>query len=108
MSARAAPPAATGSLTQVSTGGADLLNADGMVRQGGRLRVVRNFSRRLATLRLSAHGRMATLRTQQATDPDRVLTTAATLRGRTLYVASKFDEPVASGPYEVVTDPVVR
>jgi len=46
--------------------------------------------------------------TQQATDPDRVLTTAATLRGRTLFVDSKFDEPVASGPYEVITDTVLR
>ena len=69
---------------------------------------MRNFSRTLATLRLSADGRTATLRTQQATDPDRVLTTAATLRGRTLYMDSKFDEPVASGPYEVSTDQVLR
>ncbi len=37
--------------------------------------------------------------------PDRVLTTAKVLRGRILYVDSKFDEAVASGPYEVVTDP---
>ena len=45
---------------------------------------------------------------QQATDPARVLTTAKVLRGRILFVDSKFDEPVASGPYEVVTDPVAR
>ena len=97
---------ADGSVTQVATSGADLVNADGLVRQGGTLEVVRNFSRMLATLHLSADGRRATLRAQQATDPDRVLTTAATMRGRTLFVDSKFDEPVASGPYEVVTDPV--
>ena len=99
---------ADGSVTQVTTGGADLVNADGLLRQGGTLQVVRNFSRQLATLRLSADGRTAMLRRQQATDPDRVLTTAATLRGRTLFVDSKFDEPVASGPYEVITNPVVR
>lgn len=99
---------ADGSVTQVTTGGADLVNADGLLRQGGTLQVVRNFSRQLATLRLSADGRAAMLRRQQATDPDRVLTTAATLRGRTLFVDSKFDEPVASGPYEVITNPVVR
>lgn len=99
---------ADGSATEVATGGADLVNADGLVRQGGTLKIVRNFSRMLATLHLSADGRNATLRTQQATDPDRVLTTAATLRGRTLFVDSKFDEPVATGPYEVITDPVTR
>jgi len=97
-----------GSVTPVATGGADLVNADGLVRQGGTLKVVRNFSRVLATLHLSADGRSAPLRAQQATDPDRVLTTAATLRGRTLFVDSKFDEQVPTGPYEVVTDPVVR
>jgi hypothetical protein len=37
-----------------------------------------------------------------------VLTTAKVLHGRTLYVDSKFDEAVASGPYEVVTDPLAR
>ena len=99
---------ADGSVTPVATGGADLVDADGLVRQGSTLQVVRNFSRMLATLRLSADGRSATLRTQQTTDPDRVLTTAATLRGRTLFVDSKFDEQVAGGPYEVVTDPVAR
>lgn len=100
--------ASDGSVTPVATGGADLLNADGLVRQGGTLKVVRNFSRVLATLHLSADGHSARLRAQQATDPDRVLTTAATLRGRTLFVDSKFDEQVPTGPYEVVTDPVVR
>ena len=37
-----------------------------------------------------------------------MLTTAATLDGRILLVDSKFDEPVANPPYEVVTDPMVR
>lgn len=89
----------------VETGGADLVNADGLVRSGNRLTVVRNFSRMIATLRLSADGSAARLREQQPSAADRVLTTAKTLRGRMLFVDSKFDEAVASGPYEVVTDP---
>lgn len=69
---------------------------------------MRNFSRVLGTLHLSAVGRSATLRTQHAIDPDRVLTTAATLRGWNLFVDSKFDELVATGPYGVITDSVRR
>lgn len=98
----------TGQVSPVDAGGADLVNADGLVRQGDRLTVVRNFSRMLATLELAADGRTAVLVGQQSTDPARVLTTAKVLRGRRLFVDSKFDEPVASGPYEVVTDPLAR
>ena len=83
----------------------DLVNADGLVRRGGRLLVVRNFSRMVATLQLSADGRTATPLRQQATDPSRVLTTAKVLDGRVLYVDSKFDEPTPAGPYEIITDP---
>jgi hypothetical protein len=60
----------------------------------------------LATLHLSADGRSASLVAQEATDPSRVLTTAKALHGRILFVDSKFDEAVASGPYEVVTTPL--
>lgn len=95
-------------VTPVDTGGTDLVDADGLVRQGGRLLVVRNVSRSLATLSLSADGRRARLLSQQATDPTRVLTTAASLWGRMLFVDSKFDESVAAPPYEVVTRPVAR
>ncbi|TGN66960.1 gluconolaconase [Nocardioides eburneiflavus] len=95
----------TGEATTVETGVADLVNADGLVRQGGRLTVIRNFSRMVATLRLAADGTRAILLQQEASAGDRVLTTAKALRGRILYVDSKFDEPVASGPYEVITDP---
>ncbi|MCY1311502.1 hypothetical protein D9M70_618070 [compost metagenome] len=73
--------------------------------RGNRLTVVRNFSKMIAKLELSDDGRVARLVRQKATSPDRVLTTAKVLRGRVLYVDSKFDEAVASGPYEVVTDP---
>ncbi|CAM3276478.1 gluconolaconase [Nocardioides dubius] len=83
----------------------DLVNADGLVRQGNRLTVVRNFSKMIATLRVSADGRRLTTLSQRASAADRVLTTAKTLRGRILYVDSKFDEAVASGPYQVITDP---
>ena len=97
-----------GAVSAVATGGADLTGADGLVRQGSRLTVVRNFQRMIATLRLDGSGRSARLVRQQATDPHRVLTTAKRLWGRTLYVDSKFDEPVASGPYQVVTRPLAR
>ncbi len=96
---------ATGAVAPVSTGGADLVNADGLVLQGDRLTVVRNFSKMIATLDLADDGSSATLVSQRASSADRVLTTAKTLRGRVLYVDSKFDEAVASGPYEVITDP---
>lgn len=97
--------AGTGEATAVETGGADLVDADGLVRQGGRLTVVRNFTRMLATLRLAADGTRAVLIDQTPTAGNRVLTTAKALRGRVLFVDSKFDEPVAAGPYQVVTDP---
>jgi Beta-propeller repeat len=96
---------ATGAASAVETGWADLVNADGLVREGNRLTVVRNFSRMIATLRLTADGSRARLLSQQASAADRVLTTAKALHGRILYVDSKFDEPVASAPYEVITDP---
>lgn len=101
---------ATGEATAVEisvadTTGADLVNADGLVREGSRLTVVRNFSRMIATLRLAADGSTARLLDQQPTASDRVLTTAKALHGRILYVDSKFDEPVATAPYEVITDP---
>ena len=98
----------TSAVSPVATGGASLTDADGLVRQGSRLTVVRNFARMLATLELRADGRAARLVSQVATDPERVLTTAKVLRGRTLFVDSKFDEQVAAGPYEVVTDPLAR
>ncbi|WP_183407913.1 SMP-30/gluconolactonase/LRE family protein [Nocardioides marmoriginsengisoli] len=97
--------ARTGAVRAIATGGADLVNADGLVRQGNRLTVVRNFSKMIATLQVSPDGRRLVLRDQRASSPDRVLTTAKALRGRVLYVDSKFDEAVASGPYQVITDP---
>ncbi|GAB3854528.1 hypothetical protein GCM10028801_08800 [Nocardioides maradonensis] len=95
---------ATGAVSEIATD-TDLVNADGLVRQGDRLTVVRNFSRMIATLRVSADGSTLVTLGQRASSPDRVLTTAKTLHGRILYVDSKFDEAVASGPFEVVTDP---
>jgi len=95
----------TATVSPVETGDADLKNADGLVRQGNRLTVVRNFSKMIATLRLTHDGRRALLLDQEASSAERVLTTAKALRGRILYVDSKFDEAVASPPYEVITDP---
>lgn len=93
---------ASGAATPVATGGAPLVNADGLVLQGETLAVVRNFSRALTTLTLSEDGSTATLVSDTATPADRVLTTAKFARGRLLAVDSKFDEAVATPPYEVV------
>ena len=99
---------ATAEATRVDAGSAALTDADGLVLQGSRLTVVRNFARMVATLELADDGARASLLSQQATDPTRVLTTAKALHGRILFVDSKFDEPVASGPYQVVTSPLAR
>lgn len=93
------------SVSRVRTGDTRLVDADGLVRRGSTLTVVRNFSRVVTTLRLADDGSSARLVAERATDPTRVLTTAKRLRGRILYVDSKFDETVATPPYEVVTDP---
>jgi sugar lactone lactonase YvrE len=92
----------TGKVSPVDTGTADLVNADGLVRDGNHLWVVRNFSRVLSTLELSYDGRTATLLAVTPTDPTRVFTTAKLAQGRLLVVDSKFDEPTAAPPYQVV------
>lgn len=94
---------ATGAATQIDTGDADLSNADGLVLRGRHLTVVRNFSRVITTLRLDRHATTAHLTSEVATDPDRVFTTVKIARGRLLVVDSKFDEPVAQPPYQVVS-----
>lgn len=98
--------ATSGAATEIDTHGADLVNADGLVRQGNRLTVIRNFSKMVATMRVSADGDRVHRVEQRASDPDRVYTTAKMLHGRLLAVDSKFDEqPAASGPYDVVGSP---
>ncbi|MGW1339449.1 SMP-30/gluconolactonase/LRE family protein [Kribbella sp. NPDC002412] len=92
----------SGKVSAVDTGTADLVNADGLVRDGNALWVVRNFSRVLSTLQLSDDGRTATLVSATPTDPTRVFTTAKLAQGRLLLVDSKFDEQVAVPPYQVV------
>jgi sugar lactone lactonase YvrE len=95
-------------VSSVDTDAADLRNADGLVRRGRTLLVVRNFDRVLTTLQLSATGSDARLVDERATDPNRVFTTAKLARGRLLLVDSKFDEQVAAPPYEVVALPLHR
>ncbi|MEO6510975.1 MAG: gluconolaconase [Nocardioides sp.] len=92
----------TTAATRVSTG-ADVRNADGLVIQGTTLWVVRNADRVLTTLHLAPDASSATLRHTEATDPSRFFTTAKIAHGRLLLVDSKFDEPVAAPPYEVVS-----
>ena len=96
---------ATREATSVDTGSADLSGADGLVLRGTRLLVVRNFQRHLTTLDLSHDATRGVLRHDEASDPDRVFTTAKISRGRLLLVDSKFDEQVAVVPYEVVSLP---
>lgn len=91
-----------GDASLIDTGDTDLVNADGLVSKGRRLIVVRNFSRSLTTLRLDRHATSANLISDEATDPDRVFTTAKMAAGRLLLVDSKFDEQIAQPPYEVV------
>ena len=98
----------TRAVRRIDTGGADLVNADGLVRRGRELLVVRNFSRRLTTLRLGPAARSAVLLADVPTDPDRVFTTAKVARGRLLLVDSHFDEPTPEPPYEVVSLPLRR
>ena len=98
----------TGRVTPVATGGADLVNADGLVLDGNKMWVVRNFFRVLTTLRVSHDGRAASLLSATPTDPDRVFTTAKLVHGRLLLVDSKFDEQVAQPPYQVVALPAPR
>ncbi len=102
---------ATGEATEVDIGDADLTNADGLVRKGDDLIVVRNFSRMLATLELDGDGARARLVNEVPTDPDRVFTTAEIARGRLLLIDSHFDEQIAQPPYEVVAlrlGPILR
>jgi Cu-Zn family superoxide dismutase len=93
---------ATRAVSEIPTGGADLVNADGLVLRGHDLTAARNFSRRLTTVHMSGHWTSARPVADVATDPNRVLTTAKIVHGRLLAVDSKFDEPVATPPYQVV------
>lgn len=89
-------------VTPVDIGGANLVNADGVVLRGHTLRVVRNSDHKLTTLKLNVRGSEARLVAERDTDPSRVFTTAKIARGQLLLVDSHFDEPVAAPPYEVV------
>ncbi|RBP66107.1 SMP-30/gluconolaconase/LRE-like protein [Brevibacterium sanguinis] len=97
--------ARTGGATAIDTQDVDLTNADGLLLRGTTLQVVQNFNHRLSTLGISADGSQVRSARQQNTDPDRVLTTVAQLRGQTLYVESHFRETPPAGPFEVITDP---
>lgn len=93
---------ATKDVAQIDTGPIDLGNADGLVLRGHRLIVIRNFAHILTTLQLDGHASSATLVAETATSADKVFTTGKIARGRLLLIDSKFDEPIAEPPYEVV------
>ncbi len=86
--------------------GSSLTNADGLVLRGHQLLVIRNFSRSIATVKLSDHWNTAVVLEQTPTDPLRVLTTGKIAGNRLYAVDSKFDENPAKPPYEVVVLPV--
>jgi hypothetical protein len=94
---------ATGEVSAIDTDGADLRNADGLIRQGRDLAVIRNFDKQIVHLELNRSATSADHISSRATDPDRVFTTGKLLDGRMLLVDSHFDEDVAEGPYEIVT-----
>ncbi|MER7556683.1 gluconolaconase [Nocardioides sp. NPDC126508] len=94
---------ATGEVSEIDTDGANLRNADGMIRQGRDLVVIRNFDKQIVHLELNRSATSAEHVSSRATDPDRVFTTGKLLDGRMLLVDSHFDEQTAQGPYEIVT-----
>ncbi|OIJ25533.1 SMP-30/gluconolactonase/LRE family protein [Nocardioides luteus] len=94
---------ATGEVSAIDTDGADLRNADGLVRKGRDLAVIRNFDKQIVHLELNRSATSADHISSRATDPDRVFTTGKLLDGRMLLVDSHFDEQTAQGPYEIVT-----
>ena len=96
----------TAEVTQVDTGGADLVSVDGLAVDGTTLYAVRNTAARVAVLGLDPHARSAQLLAQVPTDPDRFLTTADVVGDRLLVVDSQFDEDPPAPPYEVITLPL--
>ena len=96
------------SVTEIEIGDADVTNADGLVLEGNKLIVIRNFSHRIATMRLNDSATRARLIKQVPTAESRVFTTGKIAEGRLLLVDSKFDEEVASPPYHVVGLPLER
>lgn len=89
--------------THIKTGKANLVNADGLVRRGNALFVVRNFDKKLVRMHLGKDARSANVVAVRNTDQDRVFTTAKLARGRLLAVDSKFDEGEnVKPPYQVV------
>ncbi|WP_239460004.1 SMP-30/gluconolactonase/LRE family protein [Nocardioides daejeonensis] len=90
------------SVKRIRLGGTSVDNADGLVRRGNKLLVVRNFDKVLTTFQLNKHSGRATVVSERPSDADRVFTTAKMAQGRLLLVDSKFDEQTATPPYEVV------
>jgi sugar lactone lactonase YvrE len=95
----------TAAPTRVDTGGADLTFGDGLVVKGRTLVVVRNMPHLLSYLRLDPDATTATLVTEVATDPQRLLTTADVAHHRLLLVDSQFDEQPPTEDSEVVVLP---
>ncbi|WP_157592231.1 gluconolaconase [Solirubrobacter soli] len=87
-------------ISQVDLGGANVINADGIVLRGHTLYVVQNFSRQISKLQLGRrfeHGRVVKV---MPTPADRTFTTAKPVGRTLLAVDSKFGFPATAAVAE--------
>ena len=95
---------ATGITTQTSLGGADVVNGDGLVRQGRTLYVVQNRSNRIAVVKLNADGTAGTVQERLGEGLPLDVPSTADLFGNAIYaVNARFGAPMTPDtPYEIV------
>jgi sugar lactone lactonase YvrE len=87
-------------ITQVDLGGANVINADGIVLRGRTLYVVQNFSRQISRIELSGHFERGRVVKVLPTPADRTFTTAKAVGRTLLAVDSKFGFPAAAAVAE--------
>ncbi|WP_354643083.1 SMP-30/gluconolactonase/LRE family protein [Kitasatospora camelliae] len=96
----------TGVARRTDLGGADLVNGDGLLRQGRELFAVRNFSNEVAVVKLDRTGLHGEI-TRRITDPRfRIPATVAAYRDRLYIPNGRFDTPpTPTTDYDVVAVP---
>ena len=87
-------------ITQVDLGGANVINADGIVLRGHTLYVVQNFSRQISKLQLGRHFERGRVVEVMPTPADRTFTTAKPVGRTLLAVDSKFGFPATAAVAE--------
>jgi len=87
-------------ITQVDLGGANVINADGIVLRGHTLYVVQNFSRQISKLQLGRHFERGRVVKVMPTPADRTFTTAKPVGRTLLAVDSKFGFPATAAVAE--------